>query len=280
MKKTLGLFLAINFIVILIGCSNTTENVRMKVDSSINSQKSARNTYTKDGANAAFKANKEFDNYEITDSVLVSDNKIPMLKAVISFYNKKENNSCNLAFIYGDSSQEICFAVNEVDGVKTYEINDSSQLAYIGNGTVTTSIRKIETNEVINYKISFSYDGSRSGTNFEIVSDKPKTEELNKSIKDLINKSLDVQYGRSRIELSQVFSSNFISKIQDTLDFYKKDLNPYKIVSINLNELKDGSADNFVAYVRVSDLEGEYFQVIHIIKKDGMFIIEGIEYDI
>lgn len=68
--------------------------------------------------------------------------------------------------------------------------------------------------------------------------------------------------------------------MQDTSGFYKKDLKPYKIVSINLDGLNNESGDNFVAYVRVSDSAGEYTQVIHIIKKDGMFIIKDIEYDI
>lgn len=107
-----------------------------------------------------------------------------------------------------------------------------------------------------------------------------QTNELSKNIEGLINKSLNIQYGTSEIELSQVFSSKFISKIQDTLNFYKKELKPYKIVSINLDGLKNGLADNFVVYVRVSDSKGEYTQVVHIIKKDGIYVIEDIEYDI
>ena len=95
-----------------------------------------------------------------------------MLKAVISFYDNIENNSCNLAFIYGDTIKIINFAVNELDGVKAYEIDDNRQLTYIGDGAVTTSIRKIETNEIINYTITFSYDESTSTTNFKIESEK------------------------------------------------------------------------------------------------------------
>lgn len=60
-----------------------------------------------------------------------------------------------------------------LDGLKTYEMNDRSQLTYVGDGTVTTFIREIETNEIINYKITFSYNKSTSTTNFEIVAEKP-----------------------------------------------------------------------------------------------------------
>lgn len=173
MKKTLSLIIAITFIVILIGCSNTTQDVSTKPDSSLNPQTSVKKKYTKDDAIATFKAHKDFNNYEITDYVLVNDDKIPMLNAVISFCEKKENNSSNLAFIFGDSSQEICFAVNEVEGIKTYEFADNSKLAYVGDGAVTTSIRKIDTNEVIDYKIIFSYEESTSETNFKIVAEEP-----------------------------------------------------------------------------------------------------------
>ncbi|QGU95461.1 hypothetical protein GOM49_10495 [Clostridium bovifaecis] len=173
MKKTLSLILAITLIVTLIGCSDTTQNALTKSDSSLNPQTSVEKKYTKDDAIETFKKYKDFNNCEITDYVLVNDNKIPMLNAIISFYDKKKNNSSNLAFILGDLSQEVCFAVNEVEGVKTYEIADNSQLTYVGDGAVTTSIRKIDTNEVINYKIIFLYEESASATNFKIVAEKP-----------------------------------------------------------------------------------------------------------
>jgi hypothetical protein len=107
-----------------------------------------------------------------------------------------------------------------------------------------------------------------------------QTEELNKSIKDLINKSLDIQYGTSSIELTEGFSNSFIEKIKDTSNFYKKELKPYKIISINYDEIKDKSIDNFIVYVRLNDTKGEYTQVVHLIKKNGSFIVDEIEYDI
>ena len=129
--------------------------------------------YTKDDAIATFKIYKDFNNYKITDCVLVNDDKIPMINAVISFYDKKKNNSSNLAFIFRDSSQEVCFAANEIEGVKSYEIADNRQLTYVGDGAVTTSIRKIDTNEVVDYKVIFSYEESTSETSFKIVAEKP-----------------------------------------------------------------------------------------------------------
>lgn len=171
LRLTLGIILTLN----LIGCSNTTHSVSEYPNSSLNQnqQTSVKKNYTKDDAIATFKMNRDYNNYEISDYILVEDDKLPMLKAVISFYDNIDNNSCNLAFIYGDTIQRIGFAVNEVEGVKTYEIADNSRLTYVGDGAVTTSIRKIETNEIIDYKISFSYEESTSTTNFKVVAEKP-----------------------------------------------------------------------------------------------------------
>lgn len=166
MKKSLGLILVITFIVALMGCSNTTQIV------SQNPQISVKQEYTKDDAIGIFKKYKDINNYEITDYVPVNDDKIPRLNAVISFYDKKKNNSSNLAFIFGDYIQEVCFSSNEVEGVKTYEIVDKAQLTYVGDGAVTTSIRKVDTNEVIDYKIIFSHEESTSVNNFKIVGEK------------------------------------------------------------------------------------------------------------
>ena len=169
------LILTFGLILMLLGCSNTTQNELQYPDSSLNQEQQTldNKNYTEDDAIALFKKDKDYSSYEIYDYVTVKDDKFPMLKAVISFYDHLEDNSCNLAFIYGDTIRRINFAVNELDGVKTYEIDDSSQLTYIGDGTVTTSIRKIETNEIINYKITFSYDESTSTTNFAVVAEKP-----------------------------------------------------------------------------------------------------------
>ncbi|WP_458413739.1 hypothetical protein ACNQFZ_02235 [Schinkia sp. CFF1] len=172
---TFRIILAINFSLILVGCSNAFQNVSSYPDSSLNQnqQTSEKRKYTKEEAIATFKLNKDFSNYEISDYVLVNDDKIPMLKAVISFYDKKKKNSCNLAFIYANTSQVICFAENEIDSVKTYEIADNSKLTYVGDGTVTTTIRKIETNELIEYKINFSLEESTSTTIFKVEAEKP-----------------------------------------------------------------------------------------------------------
>lgn len=167
LKFPFGLIL----ILMLLGCSNPTQN---EPESPLNPEQQTldNNNYAEDDAIALFKKNKDYSTYEISDYVPVKDDKLPMLKAVISFYDNIENNSCNLAFIYGDTIKRINFAVNELDGVKAYEIDDNRQLTYIGDGAVTTSIRKIETNEIINYTITFSYDESTSTTNFKIESEK------------------------------------------------------------------------------------------------------------
>ncbi|KAB2336591.1 hypothetical protein F7731_09500 [Cytobacillus depressus] len=158
----------------LIGCSNTTKIASEPPATSTSlDQQEPDMPYTKDDAIAAFKKDKDYSNYEISDYVLVEDDKLPLLKAVISFHDHEANTDSNLAFVYGDTILRVGFATNEVDGVKTYEIADNSQLTYVGDGAVTTSIRKIETNEVIDYKITFSYDESTSTTNFKVVAEKP-----------------------------------------------------------------------------------------------------------
>ena len=169
LRITLGVILTLT----LIGCSDTTQSTSESPTIPLNQeQASVKKNYTEDDAIAIFKEDKDYRKYEISDYVIVNDDKFPMLKAVISFYDHIENNSCNLAFIYGDVIQSVGFAVNEVDGVKTFEIADNSRLTYVGDGAVTTSIRKIETNEIIDYKITFSYEKSTSTTNFEVEAEK------------------------------------------------------------------------------------------------------------
>ena len=149
------LLLTFGLILMLLGCSNNAENELQYPDSSLNQEQLTLDNkiYTEDDVIALFKKDKDYSSYGISDYVTVKDDKFPMLKAVISFYDHVEDNSCNLAFIYGDTIRRINFAANELDGVKTYEIDDSSKLTYIGDGTFTTSIRKIERNEIINYKL-------------------------------------------------------------------------------------------------------------------------------
>ncbi len=157
----------------LIGCSNTTKIASEPPATSTNlDQQEPDKPYIKDDAIAAFKKDKNYSNYEITDYVLVEDGKLPLLKAIISFHDHEANTDSNLAFVYGETILRVGFATNEEDDVKTYEIADNSQLTYVGDGAVTTSIRKIETNEVIDYKITFSHDESTSTTRFEIVAEK------------------------------------------------------------------------------------------------------------
>ena len=164
--------LVIILFITLLGCTDT--DMQTYSSSLVTHSTSSEQTkeFTKVDAIATFQENNEFHHYEITDLILVKDENLPNLKAVISYYDKKENNSSNLAFIYGVVSHEICFAVNEVEGVRTFDIAEDSQLTYIGDGTVTTSIRKVENNEIINYKISFSYDNKTLTTHFKVESEK------------------------------------------------------------------------------------------------------------
>ncbi|MGI6686442.1 MAG: hypothetical protein ACOX47_13415 [Bacillota bacterium] len=177
MKKILGIILIFTLIATTTGCSKGDNlSGRQKTYNNESSPSNSRipngKEFSKDDALAIFKANNDINDYEVTDSVLVDDDKIPRLKAVILFYDKKENNSCNLAFITEGSAQKINFAVNEVEGVQSFEIADGSRLSYKGNGAVTTSIRNIKTNEIFDYTVIYSYEESTSTTNFKAISDK------------------------------------------------------------------------------------------------------------
>lgn len=180
MKRIIGLILAFMLIVTIIGCSKfgniSHEKItHNKIPSASSLVISSEDKFTHDDAIALFMADKEINDYEVFDSVLVDDDKLPLLKAVILFDDREANNSCNFAFIIENSDreilpQEITFAVNKVEGVKDYH---SSRLTYKGNGAVTTSISEIETKEVFDVTVRYSYEESTSSTNFELISDKP-----------------------------------------------------------------------------------------------------------
>ncbi len=177
MKKILGIILIITLIIAITGCSKGDDlsggqKTYNNESSPLNSGLANEEEFTKDDAIYLLNSNSDLNDYEVIDSVLVDDNKISRLKAVILFYDKKDNNSCNLAFVTENSAQKINFAVNEVEGIKDFEIADGSQLSYKGNGAVTTSIRNIETNENFDYTVIYSYEESTSTTNFEVISDK------------------------------------------------------------------------------------------------------------
>ncbi|MFJ7666913.1 hypothetical protein ACIQXI_07380 [Lysinibacillus sp. NPDC097195] len=173
MKHSLFFTFLLLVIICLAGCSEEEQNNFPYPEPLLKHQPALDNDYTKELAIATFRKDNGYLNYEISDVVLVKDNALPKLKAVISFYDKENNNSSNLAFIYDNISREICFAVNDIEGVKTYEIDDSSNLTYVGNGAVTTSIRKIDTNKKIDYTITFSHEDATPSTTIKIETAEP-----------------------------------------------------------------------------------------------------------
>jgi len=167
MKRVLGLIVLVFFSLSFIGCSTdeTSKTYSPSLDLAKEEEK-----YTKSDAILAFQQDNDLKDYEIIDCVLKDDDEIPELKAFILYFDKDKNNSCNLAFICDGYIQRICFALNEVEGIKTFEIADGNRLTYIGEGTVTTSIRRIETNEILNYTIYFSYNNSTKETTINVTS--------------------------------------------------------------------------------------------------------------
>lgn len=173
--KRIAVVLTALVLIIITGCSEAVNQADGHKPYDNKPDITSEKHYTEDDAIALFRVNNDADDYIITDSVLVDDNTIPRLKAVISFYDKKDNNDCNLAFITDSTAQIVCFAANEEDGVKDFEIADSEGLSYTENGAVATSIRKIKTNEVFDYTIIYSFDESTTTTNFKVISNKRPT---------------------------------------------------------------------------------------------------------
>lgn len=106
--------------------------------------------------------------------------------------------------------------------------------------------------------------------------DNVKNFELN----NVMEKAISIQYGNKDIMKTEVFTKNYLDKISDDQNFYKEQLNPYKIVESNVEDVKSSSDGNLVINVRVNDKNGGYFQVIHMIKTDGRYYVDNIEYDI
>ncbi len=138
------------------------------------------NAFTNDDVTTIFENNREINNYdindyEILDSILVDD-KSTQIKAIILFDDKKTNNSCNLAFIVKNMDkenvvQEITFAVNDVEGIRDFEIDNGAHLIYKENGAVTLPIREIKTNEVFDITVIYSHQ-EPDEINFKIISNK------------------------------------------------------------------------------------------------------------
>lgn len=102
----------------------------------------------------------------------------------------------------------------------------------------------------------------------------------NSDLKSLMEKAISIQYGNKDIKETEVFSKNYLDRIPKEQNFYKEQLNPYKILRSNIEEVKSESEENLVVSVRIADKEGEYFQALHMIKIKGSYYIDNIEYDI
>lgn len=186
MKKSLGIFIISTLIMTMMGCSKSENLSEEKLTynylpAASSSETINKDELTDDDVRIIFEKDREMDDYEIIDSILIDDDKYPQLKAVILFEDKQINNSCNLAFIAGNMEQEnivqeVGFAVNEVEGIKDYEIDDDSRLKYKQNGEVTLSVRKIISNEILDFTIAHSYQEANS-INFKIISNK-RTKQL------------------------------------------------------------------------------------------------------
>ena len=96
----------------------------------------------------------------------------------------------------------------------------------------------------------------------------------------LIEKVISIQYGNKDIKETDIFSKEYIDKIPKDENFYKDKLNPYRILSSNIEETKSDTEEKFEVCVRIADKEGEYIQVLHMIKINERYFVDNIEYDI
>lgn len=112
--------------------------------------------------------------------------------------------------------------------------------------------------------------------------DSKKEEKANNSVdfNSLIEKVISIQYGNKDIKEADVFSKEYTDKIPKDQNFYKEQLNPYRILSSTIEEIKSETEEEFEVYVRIADKEGEYIQVLHIIKINERYFVDNIEYDI
>ena len=78
------------------------------------------------------------------------------LTGVVLYEDSRENNVCNLAFALDTYFHPLCFAVNEREGQRDFDILEDSQLTYLGEGKVGVSVKRIGTDEIYDYQISYS----------------------------------------------------------------------------------------------------------------------------
>lgn len=173
MKKILCLILISTLIVTSIGCSNVKNKNIKKVTqkNSLISEKKNEKKYTRDNAITKFKEDNNLKNCQIVDCVVVNDDKLPLLKAVIAYYNPNENSGCDLGFVNDGGIQSVGIASDRVSGENSYVIAKKSNLTYVGNGAVTIYLTEIKTKKTFKFKVIYSYDKKKSFTNFKIISE-------------------------------------------------------------------------------------------------------------
>ena len=110
-----------------------------------------------------FAADPYYENYEVTDCVLADDGACDLIGVVQ--YTNEEENPCYYAFVDSDG---FCIPVG-IGAVGELEIAPGSQLAYLGNGTVSFSVQETTPGgKLLDYEIEFSR--LEDGVNFKVSS--------------------------------------------------------------------------------------------------------------
>ena len=84
----------------------------------------------------------------------------------------------------------------------------------------------------------------------------------------LVQISIAVQYNESNSDLNNIYTPAFLGNIKEDEGFYRSTLRPFYITSTNIIE-RHSFSGSYIVNARVGDLKGEYYQVFHIIKKQG-----------
>jgi len=100
-------------------------------------------------------------------------------------------------------------------------------------------------------------------------------------ISRIVISSLLVQYSNDKPDINKIYTKDFINSIKNNINFYKEKLASFKFVNKNfLNSLREVKENEFTVRVHIDDKRGRYYQVIHIVKQDDVYLVSNIEYDI
>ena len=167
MKKMIALLVAVLMVFSICACKkqevNSTNNTATTDETTSSNETEKPVAITLDDVKNVFLNDKNFEDCEITDCVLASDNAYG-LTGVIQ-YTDADGNPSWLAFVDKDTAHPV-----GLDADNKLVIKSDSILTYIGNGTVALTLENPKTGEVYDYTMTYSYDEATNHTSFTAAS--------------------------------------------------------------------------------------------------------------